>query len=142
LFAEKLGERLVKSRPNLKITMTGIEQSENHWVDAKGWVSEQEKLELLQKSSLLIIPSAYEGQPLVILEALACGLPCLASDQIRELPEIVETAEFEDIEQWAIKVEEILSSDIDLKALIDASKIFSVEIIKQKWKVLYDSQFN
>ena len=90
----------------------------------------------------MIIPSAYEGQPLVILEALACGLPCLASDQIRELPEIVETAEFEDIEQWAIKVEEMLSSDIDLKALIDASKIFSVEIIKQKWKVLYDSQFN
>jgi glycosyltransferase involved in cell wall biosynthesis len=142
LFAEKLGERLIKSKPNLKITMTGIEQSKNHWVDAKGWVSEQEKLELLQKSSLLIVPSAYEGQPLVILEALACGLPCLASDQIRELPEVVETAKFENIEQWVSKVEEMLSSDIDLKALIAASKKFSVEAIKQKWKVLYDSQFN
>jgi len=96
----------------------------------------------LQKSSLLIVPSAYEGQPLVILEALACGLPCLASDQIRELPEVVETAKFENIEQWVSKVEEMLSSDIDLKALIAASKKFSVEAIKQKWKVLYDSQFN
>ena len=46
----------------------------------------------------MIVPSAYEGQPLAIIEALACGLPCLASDRISELPEIVETAEFENLE--------------------------------------------
>ena len=62
--------------PDLKLVMTGIDRSTKPWIEAKGWVSEQEKLELLQKSSLLIMPSAYEGQPLTILEALACGLPC------------------------------------------------------------------
>ena len=141
-FAEKLGENLIKSMPNLKITMTGVEQNENHWIDAKGWVSEQEKLDLLQKSSLLIVPSAYEGQPLTILEALACGLPCLASDRISELPEVVESAEFQNMEQWTTKVEEILSRDIDSNNLITASDKFGIARIKKKWKVLYDSQFS
>jgi len=141
-FAEKLGGNLLESMPDLKISMTGIEQNENNWIDAKGWISEQEKLDLLQRSSLLIVPSAYEGQPLAIIEALACGLPCLASDRISELPEIVETAEFENLELWTTKVKEILAREINSDNLISASEQFGVEKIKQKWKVLYDSQFS
>jgi len=141
-FAEKLGGNLLDSMPNLKITMTGIEENQNHWVDARGWVSEQEKLDLLQRSSLLIAPSAFEGQPLAILEALACGLPCLASDKISELPDIVEIAEFQNLEQWADKVKKILSQNIDSERLIASSKQFNIEKIKQKWKTLYDSQFS
>lgn len=141
-FAEKLGGNLLDSMPNLKITMTGIEENQNHWIDARGWVSEQEKLDLLQRSSLLIAPSAFEGQPLAILEALACGLPCLASDKISELPDIVEIAEFQNMEQWADKVKKILSQNIDSERLIASSKPFNIEKIKQKWKTLYDSQFS
>lgn len=141
-FAEKLGGNLLDSMPNLKITMTGIEENQNHWVDARGWVSEQEKLDLLQRSSLLIAPSAFEGQPLAILEALTCGLPCLASDKISELPDIVEIAEFQNLEQWADKVKKILSQNIDSERLIASSKQFNIEKIKQKWKTLYDSQFS
>ena len=69
-FAISLGESLVGTIPDLKLVMTGIDRNTKPWIEAKGWVSEQEKLELLQKSSLLIVPSAYEGQPLTILEAV------------------------------------------------------------------------
>ena len=141
-FATKLGENLVKTMPELKISMTGIEHNENNWVEAKGWISEKEKLELLQKSSILIAPSAYEGQPLAILEALSCGLPCLVSDKISELPDVVETVEYQNLEQWSIKVKEILSQEINAEDLISASKPFNIENIRKKWKLLYDSQFN
>ena len=122
--------------------MTGVEKNENNWVDAKGWISEEEKLELLQRSSILIAPSAYEGQPLAILEALSCGLPCLASDKISELPNLVETAELQNLGQWSSKVKKILSQEINTEELISASKPFSIENIKKKWKSLYNSQFN
>ena len=141
-FAIKLGEKLVNSIPNLKITMTGIEENLHPWVEAKGWVSEQEKLDLLQKSSLLIAPSEYEGQPLAILEALTCGLPCLASDKIIGLPEIVEFAELGNILDWSNKVKNMLNRQIIAEDLISASEPYKINNIVNLWKRIYDNIFD
>ena len=141
-FAIQLSENLVNSIPDLKLIMTGLEKSTQPWIEARGWVSELEKLELLQKSSLLIVPSAYEGQPLTILEALACGLPCLASDKIMGLPDIVEYAEFENILDWTDKVKNMLMKKIVVKDLISASKPYDVTNITNEWKRIYDNMFD
>ena len=141
-FAIRLSENLVNSIPDLKLIMTGLEKSTQPWIEARGWVSELEKLELLQKSSLLIVPSAYEGQPLTILEALACGLPCLASDKIMGLPDIVEYAEFENILDWTDKVKNMLMKKIVVKDLISASKPYDVTNITNEWKRIYDTMFD
>ena len=52
-----------------------------------GWLSPQEKVALLQKSTGLIFASLYEGFGLPILEAQSLGVPVLSS-QSSALPEI------------------------------------------------------
>ena len=42
-FAVKVAENLRQEFPNLRLTMTGESRSEHDWLDAKGWVSHDEK---------------------------------------------------------------------------------------------------
>ena len=43
---------------------------------------------LLNKCEVFVLPSLYEGNPKALLEAMACGLPCLTSD-IEGINEII-----------------------------------------------------
>lgn len=52
-------------------------------------VFQQEVAALLQKTDLFILPSLFEGMPLVVLEALACGCMVLAS-QLPGVTEIID----------------------------------------------------
>jgi len=46
--------------------------------------------DLLAASDLFLFPSLYEGLPLAVLEAMATGLPVVASD-CTSLPELIES---------------------------------------------------
>lgn len=45
-----------------------------------GFISEQDKINLLQAAELMIYPSLYEGFGLPVLEAMACGCPVITSN--------------------------------------------------------------
>jgi glycosyltransferase involved in cell wall biosynthesis len=53
-----------------------------------GRVSDEHKLTLMQAATLYVTPSIYEGFGLTALEAMACGIPTIASNRT-SLPEVV-----------------------------------------------------
>jgi glycosyltransferase involved in cell wall biosynthesis len=55
-----------------------------------GFVSDSTKLrDLYRCANVLALPSAYEGLPMVLLEAMSCGIPVVGSD-IPAIAEVVE----------------------------------------------------
>lgn len=57
-----------------------------------GYKSQSEVAEVLQQVDALVLPSFAEGVPVVLMEAMAAGLPVVAT-QIAGIPELVEQGE-------------------------------------------------
>src|SRR5207248_1446170 len=53
-----------------------------------GYVTDDELLALYRRAALLVLPSLYEGFGFPLIEAMACGTPCIASDD----PALVEVS--------------------------------------------------
>ena len=78
-FAMELARTMRDEGWNL--VATGITHQEEG-IDGLGWVSEQEKRKLLEESAILLVPSAFEGQPMAILEGLAAGCRVITSENV------------------------------------------------------------
>jgi len=61
-------------------------------VELPGWISHQELPDYLNRLRLLVIPSYTEGLPNILLEALACGTPVLATP-VGAIPDIIRDGE-------------------------------------------------
>ena len=115
------------------LTATGIEYASESWVDARGWVSEEEKRNLLHTSKALLVPSSYEGQPLIILEALASGCPVIASSAVPDLPSCVSNIPLTDIDSWKEAMMNPISG-----GLVEAAKPHNIENVRKRWGEFYD----
>ena len=113
------------------LVVTGV-TSAPAGVRALGWVSEEKKRELLSKAKVLIVPSQFEGQPLVILEALASNCPVVASDTIVDLPSTVAKARHGDVEDWKKALKDTKRED-----LVGSVEMHQIDKISKKWGEIY-----
>ncbi len=82
-------------------------------------------------SDLLVLPSKGEGLPVVIQEALSCGLPAITNKEIidayPQIKEIIYTTENSDIDSWEKELNKILESSNK----IESSNL--VKFAKEHW---------
>lgn len=60
----------------------------SHHVTFLGWLSPQQRDDLLAKADIFVLPSYHEGLPVAILEAMAWGLP-IVTTPIGGIPEVI-----------------------------------------------------
>jgi glycosyltransferase involved in cell wall biosynthesis len=94
--AEKLNNEGVQ----FKLTMCGhgkdfdaietlIQQKKlNQLIDLKGWIYEKEKFEILARANIFVLPTYFEGMPNALLEAMASGLPSVAT-HVGSIPDMI-----------------------------------------------------
>ncbi len=63
-----------------------------HKVELTGWISREELPNYLNELKLLVLPSYSEGLPTIILEAMACGTPVLATS-VGAIPDVIKDGE-------------------------------------------------
>jgi glycosyltransferase involved in cell wall biosynthesis len=112
-------------------------------VVAHGWLPIEVLEQVRAEAGLMLVPSAWEGQPMVILEAMARGLPILGSpacaEHIGGAGRIV--AEMNP-EAWAQAIGELLD-DVEARRQmavvgVEMSKLHRIEVVAEQWKALYD----
>lgn len=75
---ESVAKQMEKDRPEIKFYFAGtFDKKQEGNRNYLGYVPTEKMPDLYAKMDALILPSASEGFPNVIVEAMACGLPCI-----------------------------------------------------------------
>jgi glycosyltransferase involved in cell wall biosynthesis len=116
-------------------------------VEFKGKISHNETLNLISNSSIFVISSLEEGLPNVLVEAMACGKPVIASN-VGGIPELIVNnvngilVPSQSVESMAKSIEQLLSnSQLQMKmgqAALRSVKDYSWSKIAEDYQKIYD----
>lgn len=113
--------------PDVQLTVAGNGDKKNHFemlteklgiarhVEFRGRLKGQDLISAYQNADVLIAPSRKDVRPLAILEAMACGVPVIAS-AVEGIPDLVEDGEFgflvkrDDVEEFTMKIAELFDN--------------------------------
>ncbi|MEF8973765.1 MAG: glycosyltransferase family 4 protein [Haloarcula sp.] len=71
--------RVVEATDDVRLLVMGLEGEDTASVRYLGRIAEERVADVYSAAAALLFPSLYEGDPLVIWEALACGTPVVTS---------------------------------------------------------------
>lgn len=98
----------------------------------------------LQAMDIFLLPSHFEGLPVVLIEAQAIGLPCLVSDQVSSEANLTDSIEFISISNVALWVNKILKQELSnrqKKSIEHQKEIeragYNVDLSANKMRQLY-----
>ena len=89
-----LKSRKLGLKHNLIITGKHTKELENICINKSGiillgWIPNNDLLELIQGADAFLLPSIHEGFGMPLVEAMACGVPCISSNR-HSPPEVIE----------------------------------------------------
>lgn len=136
-FAMEVLSSVRQRRTKVHLHMTGGVPEEGDGWTRHGWLSESERLALLQRTDALLLPSRFEGQPLAALEALACGVPVVADGDLVGLPDTVVRPIEATVEAWSTAVLSTLDAPPEPLHLAASVAHHAVEVIASCWSDVY-----
>lgn len=116
--------------------------------DFKGWISPTEKVKILKKADIFVLPSYGEGLPMSILEAMSYGVP-VVSTKVGGIPELIQDSisgfliEPGNIEDLTQKIRSLIEDD-QLRRNMGSSakkyvkKYHDIKIIVKKLGQIYN----
>jgi len=136
-FALDVLHHVRRERPEVHLHLTGGKRSTGAGWTRHGWLEDADRLRLLQSTDVLLLPSRFEGQPLAALEALACGVPVLASHALVGLPPTVARPDNDTLEAWSVAVCRLLDDRPSQETLVASVAPHAVEAITARWAEVY-----
>ena len=117
-------------------------------VELLGWVEGAEKEALFQKATIFILPSYYEGLPMVVIEAMSRLIPVIATN-VGGVPDIIENGrngimvEVGDVSAMAGAIESLLDNEAQRIKIAEAGRntvfeCFSAQHTLPKLERLYE----
>lgn len=149
-FLIKVFAEVVKQKPNsVLLLIGGYIGDDTYWKQCKAMVNEfgladkvlflgmrKDVPDLMQAMDCFVLPSHFEGLPLVGVEAQASGLPCFFSDTITREIGITERAHFIGIQDAKVWAEQILScTQADRKRTKEEIEAAGYDIVAEIEKV-------
>lgn len=133
-LAKAVFKEIKKCRDDVKLIKAGYsEKLEGEGIISMGWIDEKDMPKLYNSADVYLHTSEYEGFGLPILEAMACGVPVVASKKA-SIPEVVGNAgvliDLDDncIQEFAENILKILDKKMRIdKRALERSMIFSWE---------------
>ena len=146
-FAVRVADELGRQGVETELTITGSKSVMNEEVirgkiKKIGWVNDEEKAKLIQKSDFLLSPSKFEGSSMSIIESMVSGLPCIVSSPSAETVgiEMLTVTDF-DPQSWSKRVMHLIQPHIYHSLgpeILESAKRFDVNRNKKSTGLVYE----